>query len=69
VNLNQCPVQDERLNPLLAEVKQDLKERGWSIYNEDRTRAGCATWACGWGGARGSMLLTLVSTAPNFKGH
>ncbi|HEY9896441.1 MAG TPA: 23S rRNA (uracil(1939)-C(5))-methyltransferase RlmD, partial [Candidatus Sericytochromatia bacterium] len=29
VNLNQCPIQDVRLNPLLAEVKQDLYDRGW----------------------------------------
>ena len=36
VNLNRCPVQDSRLDPLLAEVKQDIQERGWSIYNEDR---------------------------------
>ena len=34
VNLNQCPVQDPRLNPLLAEVKGDIQQRGWSIYNE-----------------------------------
>jgi 23S rRNA (uracil1939-C5)-methyltransferase len=35
VNLNQCPVQDERLNPLLAEVKQDIQARGWKIYSEE----------------------------------
>jgi 23S rRNA (uracil1939-C5)-methyltransferase len=34
VNLNQCPVQDARLNPLLAEVKQDIQRRGWEIYQE-----------------------------------
>ncbi|MBW4575072.1 MAG: 23S rRNA (uracil(1939)-C(5))-methyltransferase RlmD [Aphanothece sp. CMT-3BRIN-NPC111] len=34
VNLNQCPVQDSRLNPLLAEVKQDIQQRGWRVYNE-----------------------------------
>ncbi|MGD5904039.1 hypothetical protein QUU66_22565, partial [Xanthomonas citri pv. citri] len=24
INLNQCPVQDERLNPLLKDIKQDI---------------------------------------------
>jgi 23S rRNA (uracil1939-C5)-methyltransferase len=36
VNLNQCPVQDERLNPLLAEVKQDIQARRWKIYREEQ---------------------------------
>jgi 23S rRNA (uracil1939-C5)-methyltransferase len=34
INLNQCPVQDSRLNPLLAQVKQDIQKRGWLIYDE-----------------------------------
>ncbi len=38
VNLNQCPVQDERLNPLLAEVKEDIQRRGWEVYNEEQTQ-------------------------------
>jgi 23S rRNA (uracil1939-C5)-methyltransferase len=38
VNLNQCPVQDERLNPLLAEVKEDIQRRGWEVYNEEQTK-------------------------------
>ena len=35
VNLNQCHVQDERLNPLLAEIKQDLQDRGWKMYEPE----------------------------------
>jgi 23S rRNA (uracil1939-C5)-methyltransferase len=35
VNLNQCPVQDDRLNPLLAEIKQDIQDRGWQIYQPE----------------------------------
>ena len=35
VNINQCPVQDERLNPLLAEIKQDIQDRGWQIYQPE----------------------------------
>lgn len=38
VNLNQCPVQDERLNPLLAEVKEDIQRRGWEVYKEEQTQ-------------------------------
>ncbi len=67
VNLNQCPVQDERLNPLLAEVKQDIKERGWSIYNEDRHQGRLRHLGLRVGRRTGQMLLTLVSTAPNLK--
>ncbi len=39
VNLNQCPVQDERLNPLLAEIKQDIQDRGWQIYQAENKGA------------------------------
>ncbi len=36
VNLNQCPIQDDRLNPLLAEIKQDLQDRGWKMYEPEQ---------------------------------
>lgn len=67
VNLNQCPVQDERLNPLLVEVKRDIQERGWSIYNESRHHGRLRHLALRIGRRTGQMLLTLVSTAPNLK--
>ncbi len=67
VNLNQCPVQDERLNPLLAQVKQDIQERGWSIYNENRHLGRLRHLALRVGRRTGQLLLTLVSTAPNLK--
>ncbi|PSN80064.1 23S rRNA (uracil(1939)-C(5))-methyltransferase RlmD [filamentous cyanobacterium CCP4] len=67
VNLNQCPVQDERLNPLLAEVKRDIQERGWSIYNESKHQGRLRHLALRVGRRTGQMLLTLVSTAPNLK--
>lgn len=67
VNLNQCPIQDSRLNPLLAEVKQDLQERGWSIYNETRHQGRLRHLALRVGRRTGQQLLTLVSTAPNLK--
>lgn len=67
VNLNQCPVQDDRLNPLLAEVKRDIQERGWSIYNETRHVGRLRHLALRVGRRTGQQLLTLVSTAPNLK--
>ncbi len=67
VNLNQCPVQDERLNPLLAEVKRDIQERGWSVYNEAKHQGRLRHLALRVGRRTGQQLLTLVSTAPNLK--
>ncbi|MGL5063347.1 MAG: 23S rRNA (uracil(1939)-C(5))-methyltransferase RlmD, partial [Microcoleus sp.] len=36
VNLNQCPVQDPRLNPLLKEIKEDIHWRDWPVYDEKK---------------------------------
>ena len=60
VNLNQCPVQDSRLNPLLAEVKQDIKERGWRVYDERHHKGQVRHLALRIGRRTGEMLLTLV---------
>ena len=65
VNLNQCPVQDQRLNPLLAEVKQDIEERGWSIYQESLHQGKLRHLSLRIGRRTGEKLLTLVSTDPN----
>jgi 23S rRNA (uracil1939-C5)-methyltransferase len=62
VNLNQCPVQDPRLNPLLAEIKRDIQQRGWSIYDENRDRGQLRHLSLRIGRRTGEMLLTLVST-------
>lgn len=62
VNLNQCPVQDERLNPLLAQVKQDIQQRGWSIYNEERHQGRLRHLSLRIGRRTGEILLTLVTT-------
>jgi 23S rRNA (uracil1939-C5)-methyltransferase len=61
VNLNQCPVQDERLNPLLAEVKQDIQKQGWSIYNETKHQGKLRHLSLRIGRRTGEILLTLVS--------
>lgn len=68
VNLNQCPVQDERLNPLLAEVKQDIQKRGWSIYNEIRHQGRLRHLSLRIGRRTGEMLLTLVSREAELDG-
>ncbi|MEB3210287.1 MAG: 23S rRNA (uracil(1939)-C(5))-methyltransferase RlmD [Leptolyngbyaceae bacterium] len=68
VNLNQCPVQDERLNPLLAEVKQDIQTRGWSIYNEQRHQGRLRHLSLRIGQRTGEMLLTLVASEAEWEG-
>lgn len=60
INLNQCPVQDPRLNPLLAEVKHDIQKRGWPIYDEQRLTGCIRHLSLRIGRRTGEMLLTLV---------
>jgi 23S rRNA (uracil1939-C5)-methyltransferase len=62
VNLNQCPVQDYRLNPMLAEVKQDIQKRGWKIYDEQRHKGQIRHLGLRIGRRTGEILLTLVVT-------
>ncbi|WP_390883352.1 23S rRNA (uracil(1939)-C(5))-methyltransferase RlmD [Kovacikia minuta] len=68
VNLNQCPVQDVRLNPLLAEVKQDIQKRGWGIYDEKLHRGKLRHLGLRIGRRTGEMLLTLVVKDSNLVG-
>lgn len=68
INLNRCPVQDDRLNPLLEEIKQDIQQQGWSVYDEKR-HAGCLRYLCVKIGRRtGEIMLTLVSIADELPG-
>ncbi len=60
INLNQCPVQDTRLNPLLAEVKQDIQQLGWEVYDERRHKGQVRHLALRIGRRTGEILLTLV---------
>jgi 23S rRNA (uracil1939-C5)-methyltransferase len=60
INLNQCPVQDARLNPLLAEVKQDIQKQGWQIYHEQRHQGLIRHLGLRIGRRTGEILLTLV---------
>jgi 23S rRNA (uracil1939-C5)-methyltransferase len=60
INLNQCPVQDPRLNSLLAEVKQDIQKQGWQIYDEQRHQGQIRHLGLRIGRRTGEILLTLV---------
>jgi 23S rRNA (uracil1939-C5)-methyltransferase len=62
INLNQCPVQDARLNPLLAEVKQELQHQGWTIYDEKTHQGQLRHLSLRIGNRTGEILLTLVTT-------
>ena len=68
VNLNQCPVQDARLHPLLAEIKQDIQQRGWSIYSEKRHQGKLRHLSLRIGRRTGEILLTLVTTNWQLEG-
>ncbi|MGL5080577.1 MAG: 23S rRNA (uracil(1939)-C(5))-methyltransferase RlmD [Microcoleaceae cyanobacterium] len=64
VNLNQCPIQDERLNPLLLNIKQDIQQQGWSIYDESRQMGRLRHLSLRMGRCTGEILLTLVVNRP-----
>jgi 23S rRNA (uracil1939-C5)-methyltransferase len=68
INLNQCPVQDPRLNPLLAEVKWDIERRGWRIYDEKHHRGQIRHLGLRIGRRTGEALLTLVSRDDDLDG-
>ncbi len=61
VNLNQCPVQDNRLDPLLAGIKQDIQRQGWQIYDEQYHRGLLRHLSLRIGRHTGEILLTLIS--------
>lgn len=60
INLNQCPVQDQRLNPLLANIKQDIQNRGWLVYDEQQHTGTIRHLSFRIGRRTGEILLTLV---------
>jgi len=61
VNLNQCPVQDDRLDPILAQAKQDIQARGWSLYDEASGTGALRHLSLRVGQRTGEKLLTLIS--------
>ena len=62
VNLNQCPVQDNRLDPLLKEIKEDIYYQGWTIYDETTHQGQLRHLSLRMGIHTGEILLTLVAT-------
>ena len=62
VNLNQCPVQDDRLDPLLKEIKEDIYYQGWTIYDETTHQGQLRHLSLRLGTHTGEMLLTIVAT-------
>lgn len=68
VNLNQCPVQDDRLDPLLAEIKRDIQDRGWTIYSEKTHSGELRHMSLRIGRRTGQILLTLVATHADLTG-
>ena len=71
VNLNQCPVQDSRLNLLLKEIKQDIQQQGWSIYDEtnhNHNQGQLRHLSLRIGYHTGEILVTLVATDNQIPG-
>ena len=68
VNLNQCPVQDSRLNPLLKEIKQDIQQQGWSIYDETTNQGQLRHLSLRIGYHTEEILVTLVATDNKIPG-
>jgi 23S rRNA (uracil1939-C5)-methyltransferase len=64
VNLNQCPIQDDRLNPFLAEIKQDIQRQSWRVYDEKYHRGQVRHLSLRVGQRTGEVLLTLVTVDP-----
>merc|ERR1712117_488323 len=60
INLNQCPIQDQRFNPLLKEIKQDISRRKWKIYDENKHIGILRHLSLRIGEKTGEILLTLV---------
>lgn len=62
VNLNQCPIQDPRLNPLLTEIKEDLQNLNIPIYDEKNGKGELRHLCFRIGKQTGEILITLIST-------
>ncbi|HEY9827234.1 MAG TPA: 23S rRNA (uracil(1939)-C(5))-methyltransferase RlmD [Stenomitos sp.] len=61
INLNQCPVQDPRLDALLAFLKQAIQQQDWSIYDERTHKGELRHLSLRIGRRTGEILATLVA--------
>ncbi|MEM9569019.1 MAG: 23S rRNA (uracil(1939)-C(5))-methyltransferase RlmD [Cyanobacteria bacterium P01_E01_bin.34] len=68
VNVNQCPVQDERLDVLLQAVKQDLQSTDWPAYNERNQKGELRHLGLRIGRRTGQLLITLVAKTDRLPG-
>jgi 23S rRNA (uracil1939-C5)-methyltransferase len=66
VNLNQCPIQDDRLDPFLAELKTDLQQ--WTIYDETTHQGALRHLSLRLARQTGQVLITLVSREASLPG-
>jgi 23S rRNA (uracil1939-C5)-methyltransferase len=67
VNLNQCPIQDERLNPILEAIKQDIQTAKWPIYNESNHQGVIRHLSLRIGRRTGEKLVTIVAKESQMK--
>jgi 23S rRNA (uracil1939-C5)-methyltransferase len=67
VNLNQCPIQDQRLDPILAAVKQDIQQAKWPIYDEQTHQGSVRHLSLRVGRRTGEILLTIVAKDANLQ--
>ncbi|MBW4468140.1 MAG: 23S rRNA (uracil(1939)-C(5))-methyltransferase RlmD [Pegethrix bostrychoides GSE-TBD4-15B] len=65
INLNQCPIQDVRLNPYLTRIKLDIQKQGWQVYDETTHRGEVRHLSLRVGRQTGEVLLTIVGRSSN----
>ncbi|MEM7553393.1 MAG: 23S rRNA (uracil(1939)-C(5))-methyltransferase RlmD [Cyanobacteria bacterium P01_A01_bin.84] len=68
INLNQCPVQDQRLTSLLKQVKHDIRKQGWQPYDEKTHQGQIRHIGLRIGRRTGEILLTLVTKSLSIPG-
>jgi 23S rRNA (uracil1939-C5)-methyltransferase len=62
VNLNHCPVLDDRLDALVAPIKADLAATDWPIDRDCRHGGGLRHLSLRLGVRTGELLITLISS-------
>jgi 23S rRNA (uracil1939-C5)-methyltransferase len=65
INLNQCPIQDQRLNPFLTRIKLDIQKQHWQVYDENTHRGEVRHLSLRIGRQTGEVLLTVVARSSN----
>ncbi|MDQ2097290.1 MAG: 23S rRNA (uracil(1939)-C(5))-methyltransferase RlmD [Tychonema bourrellyi B0820] len=68
VNLNQCPVQDPRLDPLLKDVKEDIHWMKWPVYDEKEHTGEVRHLSLRIGRRTGEILLTVIARTGDLPG-